>query len=416
MDRKESYASVFSIAILGTILLIVTNGMTFTGITVFDEAIIDEFGWSKSQLKFRDFVNLVTASFLMPFVGAAIDKFGVKRMMVLGLVIISGLLYAYSFVQATFHMYAIHFAFALAVSGAGTLATVIMVSQRVKKRRGTAIGIALAGTSAGGMIIPQIGGWLLENYGWRGAFQYEAVIPLVIAVILFFFLKPIRYKDKAGEKSKPGQPDADTGLTEIQFRDALRMPVFWAISLAGIFCFYSIMGIISNLFLYLRELDFSMAAAQNTFTIFFGLILVAKLTSGVVTEFISEHKLFKIQLALMTVGAVGMALNTATMVWPSLIAVGLGWGGLYTLFNYIIITTFGVKSAGKIGGVISVFEGVGAGVGSWLTGLISDQTGSYSASFWVVVVLLGIAFLISFFIRPVDKGEDKVVSGEIAVA
>jgi len=189
----SSFLSVVSIAILGTIILIVTNGMSFSGITVFDEAILGEFGWTKSELKFRDFVNLVAASFIMPFVGAIIDKYGVKRMMVLGLLLMAGLYYLYSFIQVTWHMYAIHFAFAFAVSMAGTLATIIMVSQRVTERRGMAIGIALAGTSAGGMILPQIGAPLMEAFGWRTAFQYEAIIPIIIAVIIFIFLKPVKY-------------------------------------------------------------------------------------------------------------------------------------------------------------------------------------------------------------------------------
>lgn len=398
---ETSIATVFSIAILGTIILIVSNGMSFSGITVFDEAILNEFGWTKSELKFRDFVNLVAASFIMPFVGAIIDKYGVKPLMVMGLLLMSILYYVYSYIQVTWHMYAIHFAFAFAVSMAGTLATIIMVSQRVTEKRGTAIGIALAGTSAGGIILPQIGAPLMETYGWRAAFQYEAVIPIFIATLIFIFLKPIKYKNKQTESGQKAVKDEETGLTEIHFKDAIKMPVFWAISCAGIFCFYSIMGIISNLFLYLRELGFSVDAAKNTFSIFFGLILIAKLLSGVVTDYINEHKLFKIQLAIMALGTVGMALNTEAMVWPALIAVGLGWGGLYTLLNYIIITTFGVKSAGKIGGVISVFEGVGSGIGAWMTGLISDQTGSYAMSFWVVVVLLTLAFFISFFIKPV---------------
>lgn len=404
-----SYGKVLSIAILGTIILIVSNGMSFSGITVFDEAILNEFGWSKSELKFRDFVNLVAASFIMPFVGAIIDKYGVKPLMVMGLLLMSILYYSYSYIQAAWHMYSIHFLFAFAVSMAGTLATIIMVSQRVTEHRGMAIGIALAGTSAGGMILPQIGAPLMEAYGWRAAFQYEAIIPIIIAIIIAIFLKPVKYKDKKEEENKNVAKDQETGLVEIHFKDAIRMPVFWAISFAGIFCFYSIMGIISNLFLYLRELDFTVDAAKNTFTIFFGLILVAKLLSGVVTEFINEHKLFKIQLALMALGTVGMAMNTEAFVWPALIAVGLGWGGLYTLLNYIIITTFGVKSAGKIGGVISVFEGIGSGVGAWMTGLISDQTGSYSMSFWVVAVLLAISFIISFFIKPIPSAEKVVM-------
>ncbi len=403
MSKDKSFFGILSIAIIGTILLMVTNGMTFSGITIFDEAILNEFGWTKSELKFRDLVNLVASSFIMPFVGVLIDRYGVKKMMVIGLSLIAAMYFMYSLIQTTWHMYSIHLVFAFAVSGAGTLATVIMVSQRVTNKRGTAIGIALAGTSAGGIVIPQIGRPLLESYGWRTAFQYEAIIPIIILLIIVAFVKPVKFKK--GDNAVVGSEgkDEETGLTEISFKNAIRQPVFWAICFAGVFCFYSIMGIISNLFLYLRELDFSPEKAANTFSIFFAIILVAKLTSGVITDYINEYKLFKIQLALMMIGTVGIAMNTASLVWPSLIAIGLGWGGLYTLLNYIIITTFGVKSAGKIGGIISTFEGVGSGLGAWITGLVSDQTGSYSTSFWIVVVLLGIALVVSFFIKPVTS-------------
>ncbi len=404
-NNNSSFIKLLGIAILGFFLLMVTNGMTFSGITIFDEALLNEFGWTKSELKFRDFVNLVAASFIMPFVGVIIDKYGVKKMMIIGLIMISVFYYVYSFIQTTFHMYAIHFAFAIAVSGAGTLATIIMVSQRVSKNRGTAIGIALAGTSAGGIIIPQIGKPLLEFFGWRAAFQWEALIPVVVLALIIAFIKPIKYKEQTAAPAEETKTDKETGLVELKFSEAIRTPVFWAICFAGICCFYSIMGIISNLFLYLRELNFSVTDAANAFSIFFAIILIAKLSSGVVTDFINEHKLFKIQVLLMTLGTVGIAMNTEDLVWPSLIAVGLGWGGLYTLLNYIIITTFGVKSAGKIGGIISIFEGVGSGIGAWLTGVISDQTGSYSASFWVVVVLLVIALGISFFIKPIISNQ-----------
>lgn len=352
MKTQNSFLKILSIAILGTIVLICTNGMTFSGITIFDEAILSEFGWTKSELKFRDFVNLVCAAVLMPFVGIIIDRYGVKRTMVTGLAMIAVLYYLYAFIEASWQMYAIHLGFALAVSGAGTLAVIIMVSQRVTEKRGTAIGIALAGTSAGGIIIPQIGTRLLEQYGWRASFQYEALIPLIILAVILIFLRPVQY---SGSKGK----DVDTGLNELKFQEAIRTPVFWAICFAGVFCFYSIMGIIGNLFLYLRELGFSVESAGNAFSIFFGIILIAKFASGLVTDYIDEYWLFKIQLSLMLLGTVGMALNSEAFVWPALIAVGLGWGGLYTLFNYIIITTFGVKSAGKIGGVISTFESIG---------------------------------------------------------
>ena len=313
---------------------------------------------------------------------------------------ISVLYYTYAFVQAPWHIYLIHIGFAFAVAGAGTLPVIIMVSQRIKENRGMAIGIALAGTSAGGILIPQIGGPLLERFGWRPSFQYEAIIPIIIMVGIILLLKPIKRIKESVTNTAKSNTEEDTDFT---FKQALSTPVFWAICFTGVFCFYAIMGVISNLYLYLRELDFTASQAKNTFSIFFLIILCAKFLSGVITDYINEYKLFRIQLVIFAAGIAGLAMNTVELVWPSLIAIGLGWGGLYTLLNYIIISTFGTKSAGKIGGIISTFEGIGSGLGAWLTALIADRTGSYSMSFWFVVAMLAIALISSFFIKEVKK-------------
>ena len=132
------------------IILIFTNGYTLSGITVFDESLLEEFGWSRSELKFRDFLNLVCAAMILPFIGAIIDRYGVKWPIVFGLGLLGILYYAYSFIGGSSQMYAIHVGFAFVVATAGTLAMIIMVSERVTENRGLAIGIAIAGTSLGG--------------------------------------------------------------------------------------------------------------------------------------------------------------------------------------------------------------------------------------------------------------------------
>lgn len=66
----------WTIAGLGLLILMVTNGLTTTAISVFDEALLDEFGWSRGELKFRDFLNFGVVALLAPFGGWLLDRFG----------------------------------------------------------------------------------------------------------------------------------------------------------------------------------------------------------------------------------------------------------------------------------------------------------------------------------------------------
>ena len=67
------------IAAFAGIALMVSNGQTISGLSVFDVAFIDEFGWSRGEIKFRDMVTLLLAGLVAPFAGVLIDRYGVRR-------------------------------------------------------------------------------------------------------------------------------------------------------------------------------------------------------------------------------------------------------------------------------------------------------------------------------------------------
>lgn len=396
--KTSSLKDILIYAVFGAAILICTNGMTFTGLTVFDEYLLNHFEWTKSTLKFRDFINLACAALIMPFMGVIIDKYGVKTTIIFGLALLSLMYYSYSFIQSSIHMYMIHAGFALAVAASGSLAVIIMVSQRVSKNRGAAIGVALAGTSLGGIIIPKFANYLLKSYDWRTSFQYEAILPIILMIAVILFLKNSDTLAEAGKKKTED-------LTEVSFSDAIKMKTFWFIAIIGFFCFYAILGIMGNLFLAMRGLEFSVDAAVNSLGLISLIILGAKFFSGFLTDYINKITLFRIQIFILFLGTLTLSFYTKNMMWIAIPIIGVGWGGLYTLINYIIITTFGVNAAGKIGGSISFFESLGAGFGIWLSGLIADHYGSYSMSFRVIALFLLIAFMLSFFLNPDLKNE-----------
>jgi len=120
----------------------------------------------------------------------------------------------------------------------------------------------------------------------------------------------------------------------------------------------------------------------------------SKLGSGWLADRFDRHKVFMGCLALMLVGVGGLStMNGGVWVWSSVALVGLGWGGLFTLYNMLTVNNFGLKAIGKINGTVSSMEAFGGGLGIWLTGVLFDRYGSYQMPFLVLLgcVALGLA-------------------------
>jgi predicted MFS family arabinose efflux permease len=63
--------------------------------------------------------------------------------------------------------------------------------------------------------------------------------------------------------------------------------------------------------------------------------------------------------------------------------IAFGFSSRQSLYPTMAADLFHGGSFGAIIGAISLFIGVGAGIGPWLGGLLHDQTGSYHAALWV---------------------------------
>ena len=61
-------------AFTGMLVLLVSNRLTATALSVYDESLLNEFGWSRGELKFRDLVTFWLIALIAPFAGAFIDR------------------------------------------------------------------------------------------------------------------------------------------------------------------------------------------------------------------------------------------------------------------------------------------------------------------------------------------------------
>jgi sugar phosphate permease len=378
------------VALVAMLTLMVSNGMTITGITIFDPAILEEFGWSRGDLKFRDLLQLGLAGLMAPFVGALADRMSVRRLMIAGLGLLSVCVMAYSQMTSLTHLYLINVGTALVLALCGLVLNVLIVSRWFVSRRGTALGLTLVGTSLGGVIFPKLGATLLRTHTWREAMMVEALIPLLMLVLLAIVTRdsPADMGLRAlGASESAGSRQALTGL---EYQDALRTRTFWILTFCAMTTFYCILAAQAHMVLHLKGMGWSLEEAAGGVGILFTMGLVGKFTVGYVADRLERRLVFLSNLSVMLVGALCLASMREALLWPFILVFGLGWGGLYTMLQLTCMDTFGTRAGGKILGTITVLDALGGGLGIWITGVLFDRTKSYEIAF---VLIAGLVFL-----------------------
>ncbi|MCZ8129794.1 MAG: MFS transporter [Steroidobacteraceae bacterium] len=386
------------IAAFGPLIIFVSNGLTTTAITVFDAEIIREFGLSRGDFKLRDAISYWGVALLVPFTGMLVDRVGPKRMILFGMALLALGYWWYARVGSLQEMYAIHALFAVALACAGTPPVILLVSSWFRKYRGLVIGLAVTGTSFGTIVLSPLNGWLIENFGWRQGFLYESALPLAVLLLVALLVR-----NTPGEVGRTavgqaaGTPELRSeGLT---FAEAIRTRTFWAIGLSGMLLFYTTLAFVSHLFLHMTDLGYELGVAKYALSIFGLVALVAKFGLGWIADVVDRHKVFFACLGVALIGVVLLATMQKSLVWAAIVVFGLGWGGLFTLYNMLVVNNLGLRNAGTINGSISFMESLGGGLGIWLTGVLYDRQGSYEDAFRLLVVLVVIGIVVATQVR-----------------
>ena len=396
------------------LLITVTNGLTLGGLYVFEEEIMKSLSQItgenvlKADLKLRDAITLWSTAVFGFFAGAAADKIGVKKLMVTGLLILSACFWKYGQAESMYQMYIILFFMGFVLCISGMLVNVILISRWFNKSRGLAIGILLAGTSAGNGLFPQLNTLLLSVADWREVMTWLSLVPLFLIPFLLMIVKN-GPEDLQITKNEVSNNDFNESNQKGGFtlQQALKTKNFWLLSLMAFCTFYAILAMTGHVFLLLREENYaSQVAATGVSLIFFG-GFIGKIISGELAEKFGRKIILLTGVGVMLIGSLFIVLaltyKNPVFVWIGLALYGTGWGGLYTLIQLLTADLFGLIALGKIMGVINILDTLGGGLGPFFTGYLYDQTQGYLAPFMLISILLVIAFISSSMLKIDDK-------------
>jgi EmrB/QacA subfamily drug resistance transporter len=149
---------------------------------------IKDFGTNVLWAAWTISIYLVAVASVMPLMGKLSDSFGRKKVFLISLILFTGSSLACGLAPNIYTLVA--FRFLQGIGGASFLPTAAgIVSDHFPENRERAIGLFTSIYPIGGIIGPNLGGWIVSRYSWRYIFYINLPIGIGLIVLIMILLK-----------------------------------------------------------------------------------------------------------------------------------------------------------------------------------------------------------------------------------
>jgi len=386
-----------------------TGGVIFYGFTAIFEPIANEFGWSYTQISLAASLRGLEIGLLAPLVGLLVDRWGPRRLIFGGAVVIASGLMLLSYTTSLTMFYG---AFALVAIGVSTCSSTVLmtaVANWFRRKVGIATGIMACGYGFGGFLVPVIVR-LIDMYEWRMAMAIFAVGALVIDVplSLLFRHKPEQYGYQPdGEVNgtmmlhKSSAP-RQTVEVDIGVKQAVKSGTFWHIALALMCQFMVLNGVVTHVMPYLSSIGIARAKSSLVASAIPVVSISGRLSFGWLADRFDKRRVAAVGFAIMSLGLLFFGYVGTGEIWVLVLFItlfGIGYGSFSTIRSALLREYFGRTKFGTIHGFVIGIMMLGNIIGAPLPGWVFDNWGSYQG-IWFVFAGLTVAALVMVATTP----------------
>jgi MFS family permease len=363
----------------------VGNGLYFS-FSVFLVPLIAEFHWSRGLTAGAQSVSTILQGLLAPLAGILVDRFGPRRVILAGVVLLSGA----SILGATIRSAAEFYLYTGLLGAAGLVALGpvpmgVLLSRWFSERRGRAVGVAFSGMGFGVFVMGPLAQWLIAEKGWRFA-------SAALGVGAFCALAPVvwvgardperAWTDSRGAASveAPAAPPADRTL-----RRALRLPAFWALWVANLCTPLAVFPITTHQVAFAIDRGFAPLLAASVFGVMGLMSIAGRVSFGFAADRFGGPLAATVSYGCTAGGALALLLleTDPRVGWLVVYALlfGLGFGARGPIITAMASDLFGGRRLGVIYGLLNTSNGLGGAIGPWFGGVVHDVMGSYRVVF-----------------------------------
>ena len=374
------------------------NGLYFS-FSVFLVPLTEEFHWSRGLTAGAQSVSTVLQGLLAPVAGILVDRFGPRRVILTGTVLLASASVLGSTVHSAgeFYLYTGVLG-AAGLVGVGPVPMGVLLSRWYSERRGRAVGVAFSGMGFGVFVMGPLAQWLSASMGWR-------VASATLGLVSFCALAPIVWmgaRDPEPARGTGGPPRASAAgssgaagsAREWTLKRAVATRPFWALWFAYMCTPLAVFSVTTHQVAFAIDSGFEPLLAASVFGVMGLLSIAGRASFGLAADRFGGPVAATISYACTACGSLALlALDSDRRAgWLVVYALlfGLGFGARGPIITAMASDLFGGRRFGVIYGALSVGNGIGGAIGPWFGGVVLDVMGSYRVVFLTSMVFCAV--------------------------
>ncbi|MGH4029666.1 MFS transporter [Actinomycetota bacterium Odt1-20B] len=369
-----------------------------------------EFHWSRGTVGLAVSINLALYGLTAPFAAALMDRFGIRRVVAIALMVI-GLGSLLTVWMTAVWQLLLYWGLLVGLgSGSMALAFAATVTNRwFTERRGLVTGILTAASASGQLIFLPLLSWIVDRYEWRPAAVTVALAAFAVVPFVWLLLRdhPADVDLKPyGAKEFVPKPPPVTGAARravtVLFQAARTGP-FWLLAGTFAICGASTNGLVQTHFVpAAHDHHMPVTAAASLLAVIGVFDVIGTIASGWFTDRFDARRLLAVYYALRGVSLIFLPLLLQATVHPPMVFFivfyGLDWVATVPPTLALCREQYGDDSAIVFGWVLASHQ-LGAALVAFLGGVARDALGSYDVVWWASGALCAAAALMALVIR-----------------
>ena len=377
------------VLLAGSLIIIITFGIRGS-FGVFQIPIENEFQWLRVEFSLAIAIQNLGWGIGAPIFGALGEKFGDKKMIIVGAFcyVIGLVLSTYAQNPLTHQLLELIIGFGIAGTGLGMILAVVGRASS-EKNRSMALGIVTAAGSFGQMFGAPIAQALLNFYSWQQVFiVFALTIVLVMSVVPFLKDAPVATKK-----------EVETSLSKV-LSNAFKDPTFSMIFFGFFACGYQLAFLTAHFPAMVTEMCsaitpssalhfIGISSTSSLGAIAIGLIAFSNIFGTIYAgwlgqKFPKKYLLAGIYALRALIGLIFILLPiTPTTVILFSLFMGSLWLATVPLTSGLIAHVYGLRYMGTLYGLVFFSHQIGSFLGVWMGGRLYDATGDYTLVWWI---------------------------------